>query len=258
MIEAARALIADRLGLDFPARRGDDLQRALTVVAGAGREAGLVAALQDPHDRRWPTLIHALTVRESYFFRDAPLFERILHELVERRRAEGDLRLTVWSAGCATGEEPYSLAMLLDRLLGDVAAWQVAILATDVDVAALETAARGAYTEWALRATPAWARARYFDERLTLARRIRERVTFVPLNLAADPYLGAFDLIVCRNVLMYFTERARRATVERLAAAVSPGGRLALSPLDVTIEPAGFETIDDGRVLRRRAEELVA
>ena len=234
VLESAKLLVARRLGLEFPARRAADLERALTAVE-PGREAALVAALHDDHAPEWRPLIHALTVRESYFFRDTAPLERALAELVARRGTEGELRL--WSAGCAAGEEPYTLAMLLEQMLGDLAGRRLTILATDVDAPSLDAAARGRYGEWALRTTPAWARARYFDERFELSRQIRELVTFVPLNLVTDPYPGGFDLIVCRNVLMYFTEPARRAAVERLEAAVAPDGRLVLSPLDAPVGP---------------------
>ena len=126
--------------------------------------------------------------------------------------------------------------MLLAGLLSDRDAWDVTILATDVDAAALEAARRGVYGEWALRDTPAWARGLHFQpagtRRFELSRQIRDAVTFAPLNLATDGYPGSLDLIVCRNVLMYFTDAARERTVERLHAALAPGGRLVLSPLD--------------------------
>lgn len=262
VINGARTLVARRLGLDFPARRGADLERALTAAAGDAGELALLAALheQPTSGPQWRALIAALTVRESYFFRDAPLFaalEQVLAELIARRRAAGDLRLALWSAGCAAGEEPYSLAMLVERLLGDPAGWQLTILATDVNAASLEAAAHGTYSAWALRETPAWARARHFrpsgSKRYELSRRIRELVTFAPLNLAVDGYPSSLDVIVCRNVLMYFTEAARRAAVARLASAVAPGGWLALSPLDSVAEPAGFEAVEQPgcRLLRR-------
>jgi chemotaxis protein methyltransferase CheR len=261
----ARALVADRLGLAFPARRAADLERALSTTAGPAGAPALLSALraQPAHAAEWRALIHRLTVRESYFFRDAPLYaaleERVLPALIEARRAAGDLRLRLWSAGCAAGAEPYSLAMLLDRLLPDRADWTLTILATDIDADELETAARGLYTDWALRATPGWARMRHFQrhdvKHHELAREIRELVTFAPLNLAADPYPGALDVIVCRNVLMYFTDAARHDAVGRLAGALAPGGWLALSPLDAMpeLEPPPLEAIDERgcRLLRR-------
>ena len=127
--------------------------------------------------------------------------------------------------------------MLLASL---VDGWDITILATDVDVAALEAARRGVYSTWALRETPAWVRARHFrpagTRRFELSRQIREAVTFAPLNLATDAFPGSLDLIVCRNVLMYFTDAARERTVGQLRAALAPGGELVLSPLDALPE----------------------
>ena len=262
--------MADRLGLEFPARRRADLERALADVAGAGTPHALLATLwsQPTSAPEWRALIRALTVRESYFFRDAPLFaaldELILAPLIAERRAAGELRLGLWSAGCARGEEAYSLAIELDRLLPDRADWALTILATDLDATALEAAKDGVYSEWSLRETPSWVRARHFRRRGTkrfeLTREVREMVSFAPLNLAADAYPGSLDVIVCRNVLMYFTDAARRGTLGRLARALAPGGWLALSPLDAGAEPeALLEPVDrPGIRLHRRCEPVAA
>jgi chemotaxis protein methyltransferase CheR len=245
--------VAARLGLELPDRRRDELARALTEAAEAADGAALgryLARLRVvPHDApEWRRLVRRLTVRESYFFRDRALFEALARDLlpalIARRRREGVLRLRLWSAGCAAGQEPYSLAILLDRALPDRADWSLTILGTDLDVAALQAAADATYTAWALRATPAWA-LEYFERRgnrFELAREIRELVDFAPLNLAGDTYpslstgTGAMDLILCRNVLMYFTESARRATVGRLQRALVHGGWLAVSPVEASAQ----------------------
>jgi chemotaxis protein methyltransferase CheR len=232
MLAEARALVSERLGLAFPSRRGEDLRQAFAARS--------VAALreQPTSGPEWRSLICELTVRESYFFRDSGELERALSALVAERR--DSRRLMLWSAGCASGEEPYTLAMLLTRLLPEP--WDVTILATDVDTTALDAARRGVYGEWSLRGTPPWARRMHFrrvgHRRYELSRQIREAVTFAPLNLATDGYPCSLDLIVCRNVLMYFTDAARERTVGRLDASLAPGGRLLLSPLDAPATPA--------------------
>jgi chemotaxis protein methyltransferase CheR len=226
MLTEARELVSERLGLAFPSRRGDDLQQAFAARS--------VASLREQPTTgpEWRSLISELTVRESYFFRESGELEQALSALIAERR--DTRRLALWSAGCASGEEPYTLAMLLAALLPEP--WDITIYATDVDTAALEAGRRGIYSDWGLRKTPAWARRMYFrpvgQRRFELSRQIREAVTFAPLNLATDGYPGSLDLIVCRNVLMYFTDAARERTVERLNASLAPGGRLALSPLD--------------------------
>ena len=169
LYEQARDLIADRLGLDFPERRRADLERGLARVlrsrpATTPHEvlAWLGTLPADSHE--WRRVAADLTVGETYFFRDGGCFEaleqKVLSALVQSRRAEGAHRLRLWSAACATGEEPYSIAMVLDRLLPDRADWAVTILATDISAKALEAAQRGRYREWALRETPAAIRHR--------------------------------------------------------------------------------------------------
>jgi chemotaxis protein methyltransferase CheR len=214
----------------------------------------------------WRALIAELTVQESYFFRDrafyAALSERVLPTLIGRRRASGDLRLTIWSAGCAEGQEPFSIAMLVARLLPDLAAWEVTILGTDVNQDALDAARAGVYSDWALRDLPAWAQTHFRRDgarQNVLADPIRRMVTFAPLNLATDAFAGPHDLIVCRNVLMYLTDDARARTVRRLGQALSDTGRLVLSPLDsnAELEAELLEPEDASgiRVLSRREPE---
>jgi chemotaxis protein methyltransferase CheR len=203
-----------------------------------------VAALRDaPLDApEWRALIHDLTIHESYFFRDFEVLEeRILPELVATRRAAEDRRLSVWSAGCAAGEEPYSVAMELTRLLPDRADWRLTLLGTDLDEHALAQARAAGHGRWALRRLPAWARFAHFPHG-RLDEGIRRMVSFASLNLVADPFPAGVDLVLCRNVLMYFPERVREAVARRLGEAVAVGGWLALSPLD----PApgeGFEPL---------------
>jgi chemotaxis protein methyltransferase CheR len=202
---------------------------------------------EDPELRR---LAAQLTIGETHFFRDLAAFEvlerHVLPSLIATRRAEGVPRLRLWSAACATGEEPYSLAIQLDRVLYDRADWSVTILATDINTEALEAARRGLYRDWSFRGTPVWVRERYFrrqrDQTFELDRRIRRMVTFAPLNLAADGYpsvvtnTGAMDLVFCRNVLMYFTRDAQRATVARLQRSLVRGGWLLVGPAEASAE----------------------
>jgi chemotaxis protein methyltransferase CheR len=252
----AEALIAERLGLRLPETRRPDLDRGIVEalrdapVATPGELPAWLATLPD-ESPAWRRLAGRLTIGETYFFRDGPFFEALEQEvlpgLIATRRGAGTLRLRVWSAGCATGEEPYSLAIALDRLLGDPARWALTILATDLNPEALDVAVRGLYRDRALRDTPPWLCDRYFrrhgdGQTLELARRIREMVTFAPLNLAAESYpalitnTGAMDLVVCRNVLMYLAPDVQRGVAARLGRALVPGGWLSVSPAEATAE----------------------
>jgi chemotaxis protein methyltransferase CheR len=251
----ARALIADRLGLAFEENRQADLERGLRQALGHSPVRPLeqclawLATLPD-ESPEWSRLASSLTVGETYFFRDRScvdaLEQQILPALIATRRSAGFLRLRCWSAGCATGAEPYSLAMMLNQLLPDHPKWALTILATDINPAALEFAQLGLYSNWALRETPQQIRDRYFHRRgkdtFELDPAIRQMVTFAPLNLAKDSFpalvtnTSAMDLIVCRNVLMYFTSDVQRATVTRLQKALVTEGWLVVSPAETSTE----------------------
>jgi chemotaxis protein methyltransferase CheR len=188
-------------------------------------------------------LIEALTIGETHFFRNQPQFqaltETILPGLIAARRAER--RLRIWSAGCATGEEPYSLAMALEDLLPDLDQWQVLILATDINRQSLAKAQRGVYSQWSFRGVTTEQREKFFTPQgrdFVIAPRIRQRVTFAYLNLVEDVYptlltnTTALDLILFRNVLIYFSEATTQRIVPRLHAALAEGGWLVVGHAD--------------------------
>jgi chemotaxis protein methyltransferase CheR len=176
------------------------------------------------------SLIEALLVHETYLFREADaLIELVDGHLVPIVRARR--RARVWSAACSTGEEPYSLAMLLDaRGVLDA----VEIIATDLSPAAIELARRGRLGRRALRnGHPAELAARYTEvgaQGITVAPRIRRAVQFSTLNLVAPaaPVPGVFDVILCRNVLIYFQDEQILRVVDRLADQLAPDGLLAV------------------------------
>lgn len=258
-------LVAERLGLVFPSGRRPELMRG---IAQAAREAGArnvevyladLASAPDDHPE-WSRLAGYLTIGETYFFRDRACFEalsqQVLPMLIEARRRAGDLRLNLWSAGCATGEEPYSLAIVLDTLLPDLRDWAVTILATDISGAALVQARRASYRDWSFRETPDLVRQRSFargsDGRWRLADDLRRVVRFDVLNLAqpssppARVMPSGMDVVLCRNVLMYFTPAAQRMAAERLVGALAPHGWLVTSAVEASadlfraLEPVNF------------------
>jgi chemotaxis protein methyltransferase CheR len=271
--------VASAVGLHYPAERWADLERGLT---SAGRELGHAAL--DPFARYLlgssPTrsqievLASHLTVGETYFFREAEslrqLEGKIVPELLQSRAA-GDRRLRIWSAGCCTGEEPYSIAMILDRIVPDAPSWNITILATDVNRRFLQKAAEGAYGEWSFRGTPDAIRERYFRRTghkvWELCPEIRRRVTLSCLNLATDPYpslvngTNAMDVIFCRNVLMYFSDERARQVVARFHQALVPGGWLivgATEPSPATFACFSAIATPGGTLYRKSAEERVA
>ena len=240
-------LLAAQMGLHFPEERWGDLERGMAAAASEFGMADVDAYV------RWllsATLTHQqleilagnLTIGETYFFRDPKSFEaleqHVLPELIRSRGSER--RLRIWSAGCCTGEEPYSIAMLLDRLLPDRERWNITILGTDINPRFLRKAAAGIYGEWSFRNVPAWIKERYFRKghsgRFEIDPRIKRMVTFSYLNLAEDAYpsllnnTNAMDIIFCRNVLMYFTpERIKKVAVNLHRALVKDGWLLVSS-----------------------------
>jgi len=194
------------------------------------------------------TLAAALTVGETYFFRDPQVFRSIEYTLLPAilsRRRESGRHLRIWSAGCSTGEEAYTLAILLSRIIPDIEHWSITLLATDINPHALKKAETGIYGEWSFRGLPVPARERYFrrpgEGKYEVRSEIKEMVTFSFLNLVEDDYpslltnTNAMDLILCRNVLMYFTRDAILATMEKLRRSMVPDGRLIVSATETSL-----------------------
>ena len=245
-------VIANNLGLHFPRERWPDLRRGLS---GAAHELGFadVAAcgsrlLSEPLTRtQLQALASHLTIGETYFFREKKTLDvlatSVLPPLIQARRGR-DQRLRLWSAACSSGEEPYSLAILLDQLLPDLADWHVTILATDINPRALQKGVAGSYGEWSFRDTPPGFRDRYFtrteDRRHAIRPEIKALVTFEHLNLMEDVYpslatdTNAMDVILCRNVLMYFTPPQIRQVIDKLHHSLIDGGWLAVSPSEAS------------------------
>ena len=234
-----RDLLLSRCGLDYPPSKRSDLMHTLSLALYTIDCADLETLYAEAvaGGPIWEALLSQITIGETYFFRNMAQFdalrEHILPEIFARRGALHGLRC--WSAGCATGEEPYSLAMLLCDLLPDHAAWHLSILATDINPVFLARAQAALYGAWSFRETPSEYRTRYFKpegDRWRLHSQIRDMVRFMPLNLAEASYpmvrngTCALDLIFCRNVTIYFDAATTRQVVSRLYQALVPGGWL--------------------------------
>jgi chemotaxis protein methyltransferase CheR len=239
-------LVLARTGLVFTERRRKTLDRALLEGASHAGYNSLdlyFSALQgsETGGSLWEELIKALTVCETYFFRDPDQIEalrcNILPDLIARHWSDRTLRL--WSAGCSSGEEPYTLAILLRQLLPDIDHWRILILATDINRHALHKAALGHYRSWSFRETGESLRATYFDhhgEHYELIPPVRQMVTFAYLNLAEEIYPSHatdttdLDLILCRNVTIYLPETVISAIAHRFHRCLSTGGWLIVGP----------------------------
>jgi chemotaxis protein methyltransferase CheR len=262
-------LVEERSGLSLSARQAAQLVGAIAALlprTGYGGPADLYAALAtgDRGDLL-EALAGGLTVGETHFFRVAPQIEAlrriVLPDVIARCGERRRLRL--WSAGCSTGEEPYTLAILLRELLPAPEAWDIQLLATDINAAALEVARRGHYGEWSFRGTPEEVRQRYFvpeGKGWRLVEQVRRMVRFAHLNLAMHAYPSPgpgeadLDVILCRNVTIYFSPTAAQRLYRGFAGALAPGGWLVLGPSDPT--PGGVEEGDRATV--GRDFELVA
>jgi chemotaxis protein methyltransferase CheR len=254
--ERARRLALGLAGIELLDRHRDLLGRRRARLAMPGTlDAWLAAAEGGDRDAR-RRVIELLTTRFTGFFRHPWHFHLAAEHALWAVHQRGAARL--WSAAAATGEEPYSLAMaLIDVFRREDPA--VTILATDIDEAALAVARDAAYGPATLAALPAEHRARFLGEpadggRRRLVPAVRKLVEIRPLNLAdaAWPLEGIFDVVFCRNVLMYLERRHRDAVFERIAALLRPGGLLLLDPSEHSGEAAPLYTEHGQGVYTRR------
>jgi chemotaxis protein methyltransferase CheR len=239
-----RMLIVDRFGLYFcgheAIRLHEAVRRRMTHLDI--RDAGQYYDRLQESDAEFRELLHLLTVRHAYFFHHELQFralrDRVLPALIERKQTQGTPRpcLRIWSAGCAGGEEPYSLAITAGEALADRDDWDVSILATDVSALSLAGAQSGLFGPRSMSLLPRQQRRRYFqhcDERAGRPRyrvqeTLRQRVTFRYLNLLSDDYPRDIDLIFCRNILTELDEEIMENVIHRFYRSLNSPGYLFL------------------------------
>jgi len=238
-------LVIERTGLKLRPRQREVLQISLNMrirVLNVRDEDEYSQLLKDDGlvaEGEWQHIARLLTNKESYFFRDkgqmALLRDFILPELIERNRSTQTLR--IWSAGCSTGEEAYTLAILLDGLLPKqkVPSWKITIIGTDIDSAALEHARRGIYSHWSFRMVDPATKQRYFRHRgggWQVLEPYHSSVVFKSCNLVANVFpsngtgLYEMDLILCRNVFIYFEPNAVAKVLDKFSQTLRPEGYL--------------------------------
>ncbi len=191
----------------------------------------------------WQELYSILTINESYFFRDSNqlrlLSDRLLPEIMQRKQAAAALgskpSLRIWSAGCSTGEELYSIAIALDQLKFAWHQWDVQLIGTDISAAAVHSARQGLYSSWSFRQTPAALQQTYFQSNrrgYKICDRLQQHVVFQVGNLLKDPCPsrghgpGDLDLILCRNVFIYLDRQAIGQIIQKFHSALVPQGYL--------------------------------
>ena len=235
-----RSLLARSAGLVFDEARRDSVAYCIAErlrATGAADVPSYLALLGDARERQ--QLLDEVTIQETHFFRNPPqiraLRKYVIPELLRHADTRGR-RIRIWSAGCSTGEEPYTIAMLLRELLPTMAGWDVKVVATDVSARALEAARRGRYGERAVQMASPEDLARFFlptgDGGYEVRPEVRELVQFRHHNLVTEPVPFAaderIDLVLCRNVTIYFSRETTRALMSRLHTSLRDNGYLFL------------------------------
>ncbi len=258
-LEKLSSSIALHMGLSFPSTKWKSLEQAFctaAMVMGFKSQLECVGWFMSapPSQELFESMACYLTIGETYFLREACSFEaleqQIIPEIIRKRHGK-DQCLRIWSSGCATGEEPYSIAIVLYRMRAVLCDWDISILATDINPHALRKATAGIYTHWSFRNTPTGFKENYFTEteagHFELLPAIKEMVTFSSFNLAEEcyPSPNSIDIIFCRNVLMYFAPQLIKKVVAQYHHCLLDGGWLFVSSCE-TSSPTfpGFEPIN--------------
>lgn len=235
-----------QFGLYFSEYRFKDLKRCLINVANLkgidlNSYIGILLANRLSIEEN-EKLANSLTIGETYFFRDKKLFnvlrKSIIPDIIESKRKTKTI--TIWSSGCSTGEEAYSIAILMKELLIDFSDWNINIVATDINLNSLRKARDAIYGEWSFRENDIKFKNKYFDmvqnKQYKLKEEIKKSVTFSYLNLAEETYeinnnlIQEVDIIFCRNVLMYFSKEQAKKIVDRYYKILNNKGLLILAP----------------------------
>jgi len=239
-------VLARRSGLVLTRDKAYLLESRLMPVARRWSFSGLgelVGALRNRRDERLlRDVTEAMTTNESSFFRDVRPFDQfrdvVIPRLLERRA--GTRRLRIWSAACSSGQEPYSLAMILAEMKTALTGWQIEILGTDLSTEILTKAKEGAYSQFEVqRGLPIQFLVKYFTQtgdRWRISPGLKQMVGFRPFNLLDDmTALGRFDVVFCRNVLIYFDHPTKTRVLDALSRRLAPDGYLYLGGAETVL-----------------------
>ncbi|PRO66812.1 CheR family methyltransferase [Alkalicoccus urumqiensis] len=196
--------------------------------------------------------LQRMTINVSEFFRNKGRWDVLDSRILPALKAERG-RLSVWSAACSTGEEPYSLSILLRKHMRPD---QFSILATDLDQSILDKAGHGFYAEKALKEVTEKEKEQYFIKEemgLRISGEIKKSIQFKRHNLLADAYPSSMDLILCRNVMIYFTEEAKKEIYHRFAASLKPGGILFVGSTEQIFSPEQYGLIPEDTFFYKKA-----
>jgi chemotaxis protein methyltransferase CheR len=236
------ASIKKMTGIDLALYKEAQMKRRLTslrVKRGYSTFATYFEALSRDKELFYEFL-DRMTINVSEFFRNPGRWEVLDNKILPRLMQESR-KLKCWSAACSTGEEPYTLTMLLMRknYIGNSS-----VLATDIDEGAIAKAKQGVYTERSLQDCPKDLIAKYFTkDEMTyrISDEVKNKVTYRKHNLLADPFDSGFDLIICRNVMIYFTEEAKHELYHKFSNALRPGGVLFVGSTEQIFQPQQYQ-----------------
>jgi chemotaxis protein methyltransferase CheR len=255
-----RKLLKDRSGLMLSAEKRYLVESRLSPLArkaGLGSLAELVAKLRENNERLIVDVVEAMTTNESFFFRDKIPFDHFRDAIVPGLLATRarERRIRIWCAAASTGQEPYSLAMSIKEMKDKLGGWRFDILATDISIEVLEKAKAGIYSQFEVqRGLPIQLLVKYFaqvGDTWQIAPDIRAMVQFRPLNLLSDfNTLGRFDVVFCRNVLIYFDQETKAGVLNRIGRVLEPDGFVVLGAAETVVGLTdAFKPVADKRGL---------
>lgn len=230
--QRAMRIIFNRAGIIVPPHRENAIFRLLMSLDSAHEKKGIAALLdaleRDPNHKAWSSFISGFTINHTAFFREPHHFNHLENTL----RKKGQCK--IWCAASSTGEEPYSIAMVVNEVFGEQASFP-SILATDIDDAALAKARRGNYRVDRISSLSEDRVKRHFlkgieenKDYVRVKNSVQKRVTFDSFNLNNSNWtnLGLFDIVFCRNTMIYFDQSAQTQLLKRFASVIKPGGHL--------------------------------
>ncbi len=240
-----RKFLKERSGLDLSADKQYLVESRLMPLARKASLSGieeLVQKIKNGSSAVASDVVEAMTTNETFFFRDKLPFDHlrdvVLPEMIQARAARKSLR--IWCAAASTGQEPYSIAMTIKEMSAQLAGWRIEIIGTDISQQVLEKSKSGIYTQFEVqRGLPIQLLVKYFKqigEMWQINPDIRSMIQYRPLNLLLDfSSLGKFDIIFCRNVLIYFDQDMKTQIFGRLAKCMEPDGFLALGAAETVV-----------------------
>lgn len=230
-------------GLDLSSYKEKQMKRRITSLANRNGYSKLVEYFEliNSNREKFDEFINFLTINVSEFFRN-PEQWKVTEEIIFPNFLKKNQDIKIWSAACSTGEEPYTMAMILYKL--GVPFNKINIVATDIDDAALEKAKKGLYSKSSLKNVPNDLENKFFekldDGKYSISSQIKNSIKFKKHNLLKDKYFDGFDLIVCRNVMIYFTDEAKDIIYQKFSDCLKNDGILFVGSTEQIISPQKF------------------